>query len=85
MNRDPVESSNICAVGYDPESGILELEFGIGVDMGYPTNRLYHYFDVPSDIYRGLMNAPSHGEYLYENIAYTFKYQYLGTLNDLTE
>ena len=82
MKRKPVESSNICAIGYDPASKILELEFGIGVDMGHSTNRLYQYFDVPFEVHRDLMDAPSKGEELYYKVSYKFKYQYLGTIAD---
>ena len=60
MNREPVRSSNLKSVGYDPSNSILEIEFHSG--------RIYHYFKVPLEIYDALMNAPSKGTYLDRNI-----------------
>lgn len=83
MERIHVESSNIQAIGYDPVTGVMEVEFGRDVYPGYPYNRLYHYYDVPSKVHQALMDAPSHGEYLYQNVAYEFTYKYLGRLKEL--
>ncbi len=83
MNRQSVESSNIKTIGYDPINHILEVEFGKDVEEGNPYNRLYHYFEVPEEVYQALMSAPSHGEFLYWHIAYKFTYKYLGTLGDI--
>ena len=85
MERIPVESSNIQAIGYDPLTCVMEVEFGRDVYPGYPYNRVYQYFDVPVEIHQALMDAPSHGEYLYENVAYEFTYKYLGRLKELGE
>ena len=49
-------SSNLASVGYDPKRRIMEVEFLDGA--------VYHYFDVPSFVYSGLMGASSHGSYL---------------------
>ena len=60
MRRQPVSSSNIQSVGYDPQNRILEIEFqGSGV---------YQYEDVGHDTYAGLMVAPSKGRYFAERI-----------------
>lgn len=56
INKVPVSSSNLAAVGYDPKSLILEVDFLNG--------STYQYYDVPPYHYEGLMNAPSHGKYL---------------------
>lgn len=56
MKRIPVISSNIAEIGYEPESGTLEVLFR--------SNSVYQYYDVPSSVYKGLMKAPSHGRYL---------------------
>jgi hypothetical protein len=85
MERSPVESSNIQAIGYDPQTRVMEVEFGRDVYPGYPHNRVYQYFEVPSEVHQALMNAPSHGEFLYEHVAYEFSYKYLGTLKELEE
>ncbi len=55
MERIPVQSSNLRSVGYDRESGTLEIEFKSG--------RVYQYSGVPEEVYEGLMSASSHGTY----------------------
>jgi hypothetical protein len=55
MNRTPVSSSNLRAIGYNPETQTLEVEFLNG--------GLYRYSGVPSSVHAGLMSASSHGSY----------------------
>lgn len=55
MDRAPVSSSKLTSIGYNPQERILEIEFLNG--------SVYQYFDVPSNIYSGLMSASSHGRY----------------------
>ena len=55
MKRLSVDSSNLSSVGYDVNSNTLEIEFNSG--------GIYQYFNVPESIYKGLMNASSHGQY----------------------
>jgi hypothetical protein len=60
VRREPVSSSSLQSVGYDPQSRILEIEFhGSGV---------YQYEDVSQDTYSELMAAPSKGRYFAERI-----------------
>lgn len=66
MERQQVISSNIASIGYDPESGTLEVEFLNGA--------VYQYFDVPETFHYELMNADSHGGYLAHNIKGSFRY-----------
>lgn len=66
FKRISVESSNICSVGYDLKSQTLEIEFLNG--------SVYQYFDVPQQIFDGLMSAESHGKYFVVNIRSNFKY-----------
>jgi len=56
MSITPVSSSNLASVGYDSQSKLLEVEFLDG--------SVYQYFNIPSYIYTGLMNAASHGSFL---------------------
>jgi nucleoside phosphorylase len=56
ISKTSVSSSNIAAIGYDPQRLILEVDFLNG--------STYRYYDVPQYHYEGLMNAPSHGRYL---------------------
>jgi hypothetical protein len=60
VRREHVSSSAITAVGYDPESETLEVEFRSGA--------VYEYRHVPSKVYRSLMSAPSKGQYLSRHI-----------------
>lgn len=60
MWREPVRSEALRAVGYDPDRRILEIEFASGA--------VYRYFDVPEDLYAGLMTAPSLGEFFSAHI-----------------
>lgn len=63
MERQPVESSDIISIGWDPGGqghlGDLEVEFSNGV---------YVYHDVPLSVYEGLMSAPSKGKFLAQSI-----------------
>jgi hypothetical protein len=56
MERDPVVSSTLLSVGYEPTSGTLEVEFKSGV---------YQYYNVPEPIYQQLMEAGSKGQFLH--------------------
>jgi hypothetical protein len=56
----PVKSSNIKAVGYDPTTLTLRIQ--------YKTDRVYNYFGVPVEIYTNLMAAESVGKFFWANI-----------------
>ncbi len=60
MERTSVSSSNIGAIGYEPETQTLEVEFLNG--------SVYQYAGVPVDEYAAMMNADSKGKYLNANI-----------------
>lgn len=66
MERIQVSSSNIASIGYDPDSGVLEVEFLNG--------GIYHYYDVPEYIHNELISASSHGGYLAANIKGRYSY-----------
>lgn len=66
MERHAVSSSNISSIGYDQNNMILEVEFQNGFT--------YQYFDVPQNIYEGLMRAISHGSYLNSVIKGNYRY-----------
>jgi hypothetical protein len=57
MNRLPVDSTVVAAVGYDPASRVLELEFRSG-------GHVYRYFEVPPEEYQSFLGAKSKGAYL---------------------
>lgn len=56
MERVPVQSSSLASVGYDPDSGTLEVEFH--------TASVYQYFGVPAEVHQALLDAPSKGRFL---------------------
>jgi len=60
MLRLPIDSSVIAAMGYDPASAVLEIEFRTS---GY----VYRYFGVPAGEYRAFLEASSKGAYLDEH------------------
>ncbi|HEX7186251.1 MAG TPA: KTSC domain-containing protein [Thermoanaerobaculia bacterium] len=60
MRRQPIESSAISSVGYDPRSEVLEVEFSSGA--------VYDYYEVPPRVYRALLKAPSKGQYVSRRI-----------------
>jgi len=55
MEREPIGSSVIAAVGYDSDEEVLEIEFRSG--------RVYQYFDVPRRVHKALLAADSLGAY----------------------
>jgi hypothetical protein len=82
MLRQPVESSNVQAVGYDPGTRILEVEFGKDTAAGYDLNRLYQYLEVPPEIYRALLADDSLGRYVNEVLTLGFTFRFLGTVDE---
>lgn len=61
MQRIEVKSSNIKAIGYDPATETLEVEFKAKREEE-PT-KLYQYANVPYDRYKAFLNAPSVGSH----------------------
>lgn len=70
MEMIPVASSNLSAVGYDAANQILYISFHSG--------SLYAYYNVPQNIYVGLMDAPSKGKFHNACIKNAFRYQRIG-------
>jgi len=60
MDRQPVVSSNISEIGWDEETGTLEVLF--------TTGSVYQYDGVPVTTYQSLLHAPSIGSYFARNI-----------------
>lgn len=60
MERQPVASSNIRSVGYDPDAQILEIEFQDGA--------VYQYSGVPGAVHAGLVSAGSPGRYFHAHV-----------------
>lgn len=64
MERKRINANKIRAVGYDPKSQALEVEFSNGT--------VYVYSGVSQEVYRRLMNAPTPGSFFEERIADEF-------------
>lgn len=71
MNRQPVTSSNLRAVGYDPASRCLECEFSSG--------SVYRYADVPAEVYAELLKAESKGRFLNARVKNRYEFILLPT------
>lgn len=65
-NRIPVDSSNIKSIGFDEDSSTLEVEFNSGA--------VYQYFDVPFNVYNGMIEADSKGKYFAQHIKGFYRY-----------
>ena len=64
MDRTPVQSSTLAAVGYDPRQQLLEVAFHSGA--------VYQYRGVPQQTFDGLLRAASHGTYFTAHIRDVF-------------
>ena len=75
MEYVKVESSQIAAVGYDPETQTLGLKFP--PNKRQPEGAEYHYANVTPRTHQALMAAPSIGSYFGQNIkAHPEQYPY---------
>ena len=69
MERTAVRSRDIAIVGYDGETGTLEIAFRSG--------GVYHYSGVPEEVYKILMVAPSQGTYFEQTVKHQYPYKKL--------
>ena len=67
MDRTPVVSSNVKAIGYDPVDSVLEVKFNSGA--------VYQYRDVPEEVYNDFMIASSKGKFLWNHIRDVYEYE----------
>ena len=70
MTRQPVVSSNLASVDYNPKTRTLEIEFKSG--------GVYAYSNVPESVYSGLMSAGSKGKYFASVIKDVYPYVKVG-------
>lgn len=70
VQRQPVSSSTIASVGYDPDRHLLEIEFKKG--------GVYDYFGVPHALFDQLMAAASHGSFFHHHIRNQFQTERVG-------
>lgn len=69
IERNPVGSSNVVSIGYDPDSQTLEVEFRSGI---------YQYYNVGQHIYEELMSAPSKGQFINSQIKNVYPFSKVG-------
>ncbi|PKK88353.1 MAG: KTSC domain-containing protein [Candidatus Wallbacteria bacterium HGW-Wallbacteria-1] len=68
MERVSVKSSSLKSIGYDETSKTLEIEFSSG--------GIYQYYEVPKNVYLGLILAESPGKFFHGRVnptGYQFK------------
>ena len=66
MEKRHVASSNIRAIGYDPHTQTLEIEFWSG--------GVYQYYGVPGQIHNEIMQASSKGSFLHVYIKNSYPF-----------
>lgn len=67
MDMKPVKSANLKAVGYDPTTKTLAIEFSGG--------NVYHYSGVPPELHDDLCACESFGRFFQERIRGKYEYQ----------
>lgn len=67
MEMQEVSSSNIKEVGYDESTQTMGVVFHSG--------NLYHFFNVPKDVYEELVEAPSVGRQFNSAIRDQYEYE----------
>ncbi|MES2765983.1 MAG: KTSC domain-containing protein [Bacteroidota bacterium] len=66
MERVIIDSANLCSVGYEATTSLLEIEFHDG--------KILQYSDVPKSTVKGLMLAPSQNEFFHYYIKDQFQF-----------
>jgi hypothetical protein len=69
MERQPVKSNSIRAIGYDIATETLEIEFQDGA--------LFRYLAVPEFLYHGLMVSDSKGGFFNTRLNRRYKFEQL--------
>ena len=70
MERDLVNSSSICSVGYDCSTDTLEVEFVNG--------SIYQYYGVQNNIYENFLVASSKGQFFNTYVRSAYPYSRIG-------
>ena len=60
MKRNPVKSSNVKSIGYDPKTGTMHVEFSGGT--------VYEYSHVPPETHAALMASSSIGAHFAKHV-----------------
>jgi len=70
MQRQPVNSSDIAAIGYDEVSETLEIEF--------KATGVYRYFSVPKSVAEEFQRTPSPGKFFLQHIKGKYAWEKIG-------
>ena len=70
MQRQPVNSSDIAAIGYDAATETLEIEF--------KATGVYRYFSVPKNVNEELVRTPSPGKFFLQHIKGKYAWEKIG-------
>ena len=70
MQRQPVSSSDIAAIGYDAATETLEIEF--------KATGVYRYFSVPKNVHEELVRTPSPGKFFLQHIKGKYAWEKIG-------
>ncbi|GAC1516731.1 MAG: KTSC domain-containing protein [Gemmatimonadaceae bacterium] len=70
MDRVPVESKSIRAIGYDSDTRVLEIEFRSG--------GVYDYADVPVGVYEAMLRAESKATFFRAEVRERFQFTRIG-------
>ena len=70
---EPVDSSNVKAVGYDPRRQYLYVQFNPDDDNQH--GAVYRYAGVMELVYHRFMSAPSKGQFMWKNIKDKYQYE----------
>jgi len=70
MQRQPVNSSDIAAIGYDETSETLEIDF--------KATGVYRYFSVPKTVAEEFQRTPSPGKFFLQHIKGKYAWEKIG-------
>ena len=70
MDMQSVKSSQVAAIGYDPATKTMAVEFKHG--------GTYHYKDVPQEVFSGVATAETVGSALHQSIKGRYEFEKQG-------
>lgn len=71
----PVTSTQLAAVGYDPESKTMAVQFHPSKSRGEAEGPVYHYTGVEQDDHDKLVGAESVGKHFAAHVKFSFPYE----------
>ena len=76
MELITVQSSNISQIGYEKEQKITFNQVPVSVlRIVFMSGITYDFYDVPKDIYEGLIKSSSKGQYFHQNIKTQYPFE----------